>query len=126
MLDTICGFDYAYIRRELWGLRSTKMSIFFTGVVSCIEDSNTSDVNHKHSSTKDMASCVTPKSDAVHLNCLMKINNLYFNKIITVNKMLVGLESLLKQDMIALEHSGIKMSKQAIGFNRSVSNSSTH
>ena len=65
-LDTISGFNYANIRGELWDLSSTEITIFFMRIVSGVKYSDTSNINHKHGSTKDMASCVTPKSYTIY------------------------------------------------------------
>ncbi|OIT00655.1 cleavage and polyadenylation specificity factor subunit 3-i, partial [Nicotiana attenuata] len=58
------------------GLSSTEMPVFFTGVVSCIENSNTSNINHKHGSTKDMTGSITPKANAIYFHSLMEVDNL--------------------------------------------------
>ena len=76
VLDTICGLDNAYIGGELWDLSSTEVSVFFTGIISGVEDPNTGNINHKHSSTKDMTCSVAPKPNALNFYCLVEINNL--------------------------------------------------
>ena len=65
-LDTVGGFDDADVRGELWGLGSTKVPVFFTRIISSVEHSDSSNVDHEHGGTKDMASSVAPEANTIY------------------------------------------------------------
>jgi hypothetical protein len=57
-LDAIGAFHDKNIRPYRRDLSFHEVTVFFTGVVACVQNPETSNVNEKHTSTQDMSSVI--------------------------------------------------------------------
>lgn len=75
-LDTIRGLNDADIRGKLRSFSSTKVAILLPGVITSVQNPDTSNINHEHCSAQDMASSIAPEAYSIHFYCLVEIDDL--------------------------------------------------